>query len=518
MAAIGAIDLAHQIGWDARPAVHARRVLLRPRDPGPRAPVPRVSERTPLVSVRAATRDLRVCGLVRLLARRPVSSGIRARTTSARLPAQPPPGRREPHGRGAIGAVATAVVVVVLATTSVLVVRRVRHARGPTRRALAPVLVVAAAMIPAFCALLVFEVIGATSAAGIAGDVQSGCSFMLIPVAFLVGLLRMRMHRSRVAELVVALGSASQPAEVRDAIARTLRDPSLVLAFWLPDSGRYVDPDGRGLSVADGARPRGDGARARAATGSPRSSTIRRCSTTPSSSRRSAPPPRSRSRTRACRPSCAPSSPRSAPPARAHRRGRRRRAAPARARPPRRRPAAPARDPARAPARPRPARRRRRRPRPTPRRRRHRGRRRARRAARARPRHPPRDPHRRRPPRRARRARPARTGPGRADRRHRPPLGARRGDRLLRHRRSARQHRQARARLPRDRRRRARERQAHRRDHRRRHRRRRRERPGLRGLRDRVEALDGNLRIESPAGHGTHLAATIPCALAADPP
>ena len=42
--------------------------------------------------------------------------------------------------------------------------------------------------------------------------------------------------------------------------------------------------------------------------------------------------------------------------------------------------------------------------------------------------------------------------------------------------------------------------------------------PGLRGLRDRVEALDGTLRIESTAGHGTHLAATIPCALAADPP
>ena len=41
--------------------------------------------------------------------------------------------------------------------------------------------------------------------------------------------------------------------------------------------------------------------------------------------------------------------------------------------------------------------------------------------------------------------------------------------------------------------------------------------PGLRGLRDRVEALDGHLRIDSPPGHGTHLTATIPCALAADP-
>ena len=116
---------------------------------------------------------------------------------------------------------ATVVVVVVLATTAVLVVRRVRHARGPTRRALAPVLVIAAAMIPPFCALLVFEAIGATSAADIAGTFV-WVLFMLIPVAFLVGLLRTRMHRSRVAELVVELGSASQPGEVRDAIARAL--------------------------------------------------------------------------------------------------------------------------------------------------------------------------------------------------------------------------------------------------------------------------------------------------------
>ena len=34
---------------------------------------------------------------------------------------------------------------------------------------------------------------------------------------------------------------------------------------------------------------------------------------------------------------------------------------------------------------------------------------------------------------------------------------------------------------------------------------------GLVGLRDRVEALNGSLRIDSPLGHGTHLHAEIPC-------
>jgi len=35
---------------------------------------------------------------------------------------------------------------------------------------------------------------------------------------------------------------------------------------------------------------------------------------------------------------------------------------------------------------------------------------------------------------------------------------------------------------------------------------------GLCGLRDRVEALDGRLRVESPSGGGTRVTAAIPCA------
>jgi signal transduction histidine kinase len=34
----------------------------------------------------------------------------------------------------------------------------------------------------------------------------------------------------------------------------------------------------------------------------------------------------------------------------------------------------------------------------------------------------------------------------------------------------------------------------------------------LRGLADRVHALDGTLELESLPGHGTHLHAEIPCA------
>jgi signal transduction histidine kinase len=35
---------------------------------------------------------------------------------------------------------------------------------------------------------------------------------------------------------------------------------------------------------------------------------------------------------------------------------------------------------------------------------------------------------------------------------------------------------------------------------------------GLRGLQDRVEAYSGHLTVDSPAGHGTHIRAELPCA------
>ena len=43
--------------------------------------------------------------------------------------------------------------------------------------------------------------------------------------------------------------------ELRDAVARALGDPSLELGFWLPDEGRYVTADGRPLEPAAGVGP-----------------------------------------------------------------------------------------------------------------------------------------------------------------------------------------------------------------------------------------------------------------------
>jgi signal transduction histidine kinase len=78
----------------------------------------------------------------------------------------------------------------------------------------------------------------------------------LAPVVFLTGLLQARLARAALGELVVELRADLAPSALRDALARTLRDPSLDLAYWLPEFGTYADVDGHPLDIGDLGRGR----------------------------------------------------------------------------------------------------------------------------------------------------------------------------------------------------------------------------------------------------------------------
>jgi signal transduction histidine kinase len=80
-------------------------------------------------------------------------------------------------------------------------------------------------------------------------NIASGVAGVAVPLAFLAGLLRSRLHRGAVAELLVELGRVPALAHPRDAIARALGDPALQLGYWLPDQGRYVDFDGQPMQA-----------------------------------------------------------------------------------------------------------------------------------------------------------------------------------------------------------------------------------------------------------------------------
>jgi signal transduction histidine kinase len=73
----------------------------------------------------------------------------------------------------------------------------------------------------------------------------------LAPLVFLAALLNARLARAAVGDLLLELPTEPAPADLRDSLARALRDPSLELAYWLPDFGVYADLDGRALELPD---------------------------------------------------------------------------------------------------------------------------------------------------------------------------------------------------------------------------------------------------------------------------
>jgi signal transduction histidine kinase len=123
---------------------------------------------------------------------------------------------------------------------------RWRQASPPLRRVLLPVLAGGATML-SFGAMLALDLINGTRS----DTALLVTAFVLasVPVAFLAGVLRSRLARVAVSDLMVELHAQTAPADTREALARALGDPSLTLAYWLPQFGTYVDLDGRPVEL-----------------------------------------------------------------------------------------------------------------------------------------------------------------------------------------------------------------------------------------------------------------------------
>jgi signal transduction histidine kinase len=71
-----------------------------------------------------------------------------------------------------------------------------------------------------------------------------------VPLAFLVGLARGHLFRTgALADFVQHLDGRRGASDVRAALADALGDPSLSVAFWLPESQRYVDAEGQPVEL-----------------------------------------------------------------------------------------------------------------------------------------------------------------------------------------------------------------------------------------------------------------------------
>jgi signal transduction histidine kinase len=77
-----------------------------------------------------------------------------------------------------------------------------------------------------------------------------------VPIALTMDLLRGKFERGAVADLVLELGDTRAPGKLRDALARALHDPSLSLAYWLPEREGYFDVEGRPVELPRAGAPR----------------------------------------------------------------------------------------------------------------------------------------------------------------------------------------------------------------------------------------------------------------------
>jgi PAS domain S-box-containing protein len=72
-------------------------------------------------------------------------------------------------------------------------------------------------------------------------------ALLTVPLSFAVGLLRTRLAHAGVSHLLLELGEGRRGSDLRDALARALGDPTLEVAYWIPEINWYVDAEGNPL-------------------------------------------------------------------------------------------------------------------------------------------------------------------------------------------------------------------------------------------------------------------------------
>ena len=132
----------------------------------------------------------------------------------------------------------------------VLVTSHWRRSGRHTRRWLAPAFLLAAIS-------SVASLVGAIDSQQTLLNWTVQLTLVLLPLGFLVGVLRSRLARASVADLVLDLERTPSPAGVQTALARALDDPTLEVGYRLADSDGYVDANGKPFDLEQQGTDRG---------------------------------------------------------------------------------------------------------------------------------------------------------------------------------------------------------------------------------------------------------------------
>jgi signal transduction histidine kinase len=153
-----------------------------------------------------------------------------------------------PYG-GAALALAGLVNVALAVLLLWIVVGRWRRASAPRRRSLAPVALVGVALLALYALRQTLLVASRPALFDVGFDLAILSLLVLWPLGFLSGLARTRLDRSVVGDLAVQLSEPLPPGRLEQALAAALHDPTVELAYWLPDRHGFVDAAGRPVDL-----------------------------------------------------------------------------------------------------------------------------------------------------------------------------------------------------------------------------------------------------------------------------
>jgi class 3 adenylate cyclase len=132
-----------------------------------------------------------------------------------------------------------------------LIAARWRRASPAGRRQLTPVLFAGIVGLAAFATNIAAYAAAAEESVvtGVVGTVEV-LARAAVPIAFLLGLVRTRLDRALVGQLIVQLGQAPTPERLDEVLAATVHDRTLRVAYWSPATRAYLDGRGRRVELA----------------------------------------------------------------------------------------------------------------------------------------------------------------------------------------------------------------------------------------------------------------------------
>jgi signal transduction histidine kinase len=151
-----------------------------------------------------------------------------------------------------IDAVFSGIAVILVGVVLYILVERWQAATQLQRRAMAPVLWSGICLLVVLAGQMTTQAVQGPDAIENVTGVLGLIFFALTPYGFLFGLLRSRVIQGgAVSELLRRMGDAPDGSTLRELLSKALGDRSLQVIYWLDDSKRWVDAAGHPAALPD---------------------------------------------------------------------------------------------------------------------------------------------------------------------------------------------------------------------------------------------------------------------------